>query len=1198
MDADGDGNVTASKKVFVSYGRSDASGLADQLAKDLATHALDPLAHYEPWKDRAEIRTGRAWAEQLARALNETDAVLAILTPSSVRTRGDGTSTTDSVCLDEISWARFQARKPILPVMAIPCTPPFEIFRLDYVDLTKWKDPTAYAAGLKRILEGLDAVLTGKWGNRATPDQLSPWDFGDYLDQKRAGFTGREWLFQEIDDQIRKRAQPAILIVGGPGTGKTAIVAESVHRNPDGRVLGFHCCQSATPETVNPSRFVRSLAGLIASRHPAYEAIVQQSPYRDVLSERACNDDPASAFDEGILAALATVGAPAPGAWTIIVDALDESLRGAIEGKPTIASLVAERLDRLPSWLTVIATSRPEKPLLESFAGINPLVLEASGTQNATDLRALAHARLTTPGLAQLVAASGQTTEWCVSKIADAADGNFLYAEQTLAGLERKLIGVDDLGKLPPGLRQQYRLFFDRQFADPAAWASVRPIFAALCAAQEPLATEELSAATAIAAPKDLAARLRTVSSYLRSTTGPTPRHTIFHSSLSEWFADETARGGPYAVAVVDGHRLLADGLFATFEADRFTVRPYALTHLGHHLCEVAKVVPAPEKATWHERIARFCLDTQITEARIDDPFGVDTTLRSALAAVAGSGSSASVGHVARLALGLTTFRRTRLDANRIFRLAEEGQVAQAVKELQLYEADVDWQDAARLVIAWLGHAKDPVTADALRKTAQRPARLAERVNAAFEKRAPIVQPIAEPVGEDTINEIFNRVGGGDDERVNPSMLWDQSAPPPARGHRDVEGTRYQAEFDAPKLVAFAELNPQVGDAKLRDYVALHSANAYRVYRNGSLWEILLAVARHKSQDWVRDMAKPILAAALAGAGREFGSAGPITVVGCRAAVDPGARGLLEAMQTQALEALGGLARERGRGDSWGEHRRTLCALAEVRQLVLNEPAGALAEKAFKIPTGYAGFQAPANLLVAETLAICGAPPGIIDPVLRSVFGAAHNVQDLVFCARTVSRVHALVDIWWPLALKGDTWLPATMDRFIRDPQAMEFCAQHKVGETYAKRRVVNPTSRLPAWLLAARSLEALARAYQWRLPDWQRVNPEVGAPDADLPDGSTVRVPDPRWAPLLASFFASRVLAAKAFTPAEKVRFVSRLVPVAVTNRTALDTLLARLILAARPRPADLDDLDASFTAYAIPEDAAAPSPATLAPT
>ncbi len=149
----------AAARVFLSYGRADASALADRLAHDLAQVRAGGRTCYAPWKDRVALVAGRSWADQIAAALGDTAVVLAVMSPHSVRSRADGHRTDDSVCLDEISFARFGARKPIVPVLAAPCTPPFEIFRLDYVDFTEWQRPAEYEAAFARLLDAIGAAL-------------------------------------------------------------------------------------------------------------------------------------------------------------------------------------------------------------------------------------------------------------------------------------------------------------------------------------------------------------------------------------------------------------------------------------------------------------------------------------------------------------------------------------------------------------------------------------------------------------------------------------------------------------------------------------------------------------------------------------------------------------------------------------------------------------------------------------------------------------------------------------------------------------------------------------------------------------------------------------------------------------------------------------------------------------------------------
>lgn len=63
---------------------------------------------------------------------------------------------------------------------------------------------------------------------------------------------------------------------------------------------------------------------------------------------------------------------------------------------------------------------------------------------------------------------------------------------------------------------------------------------------------------------------------------------------------------------------------------------------------------------------------------------------------------------------------------------------------------------------------------------------------------------------------------------------------------------------------------------------------------------------------------------------------------------------------------------------------------------------------------------------------------------------------------------------------------------------------------------------------------------------------------------GTTIHVLDPGLAPLLAARLAAETLVTPGRSDAERVALIRPLVPVAAANPTALDTVLAGLLLAA----------------------------------
>src|SRR5262249_8406726 len=116
-----EGTPTPRPRLFLSYGRGDAGDLADRLRVDLEASG------FEVWQDTRRIRSGRRWEREIEAGLGASEVVLALLSRHAVRraTDPDSPDGLDSVCLDEISFARFALRKPIVPVLVTPCRPPF-----------------------------------------------------------------------------------------------------------------------------------------------------------------------------------------------------------------------------------------------------------------------------------------------------------------------------------------------------------------------------------------------------------------------------------------------------------------------------------------------------------------------------------------------------------------------------------------------------------------------------------------------------------------------------------------------------------------------------------------------------------------------------------------------------------------------------------------------------------------------------------------------------------------------------------------------------------------------------------------------------------------------------------------------------------------------------------------------------------------
>jgi len=542
-------------RLFLSYGRRDAADLANRLRTD-----LEKLG-YEVWQDTRQIRAGKEWEEQIVDGLRSTQVVVALLSPHAVRRSTDTNSldNVDSVCLDELTFARFATPPtPIVPVMAIPCEPPFQVFRLDYVTMTKWmQSEVEYRLGFERLVAGIDAAVSGK------PQPLRRWhhclpvlDFATQLHEKRQGFIGREWLVDEIDAwRTASSSERALLIIGDPGIGKSAFVAEMIHLNPGGQVLAYHICRADDPETLRPATFLMSLTGMIAGRLPAFAGLLEAPHFQELFDPRTVSGRPAHVFDQGLIAALHQLPAPPEGIRYLLIDALDEALNVG-EGQLTIVSLLTTRLERFPAWLRIVATTRREPDVLNRLSGLRAASIDAHRQDNLDDIDRFIEARLQSPNLAERLAASRVPLAVAQQKLRTSAGGNFLYVSQALQDIERDNYSFDRLDELPSGLIGRYASFFERAFPSEASYAPARIVLEVMLAAQQPLTRPQIAGAVAFDSVYALNHVLSKLSTFLDAAADGV---RIYHKSLSDWLTGTASSASHrFIVSITSGHARLA----------------------------------------------------------------------------------------------------------------------------------------------------------------------------------------------------------------------------------------------------------------------------------------------------------------------------------------------------------------------------------------------------------------------------------------------------------------------------------------------------------------------------------------------------------------------------------------------------------------------------------------------------------------
>jgi hypothetical protein len=334
---------------------------------------------------------------------------------------------------------------------------------------------------------------------------------------------------------------------------------------------------------------------------------------------------------------------------------------------------------------------------------------------------------------------------------------------------------------------------------------------------------------------------------------------------------------------------------------------------------------------------------------------------------------------------------------------------------------------------------------------------------------------------------MVNRIRGG---KLDPELFGELIAGL-AAGAVGVSG--YASASDAPLLVAAALKHGDAGTALVDQYIEAHADYRYIEYRNRSLWFVLDAVLRgHPDAAWARERLRRILAAALTDSRvdlpRNAAHDGVPAASASRGGRCAPRAGCLACSRRRRRPLVDERARVR---DSWASHKRRLTALMELYWLVLRDgaTANAVLYEIRQLPMGFAGFQAPAVMHLADAVRACGMEvAGLHLAFAVDAVAAAHNIQDYHFCARMTARANALRR--WHAVPLGSDELRNVILRLAAAPGTLEFTSDHLAGETYAKRSG-NGSHNLPIdQAREARTLEQMVDVFKRPAVEFRRVNP------------------------------------------------------------------------------------------------------------
>ena len=549
--------------IFLSYAHRSERDEDFDISEDLVLlmkEALEGDGH-TVWIDKQGIRSGSQWRERITRAILAHTHFLSFLSRRSVREPG--------VCLNEIAIAVGSARQ-IQTVLAQPegsVAPPLTISHLQWHDFQHWRDiregrrqgengedwPTWFAQRMAGIREVLADAQNARVGGELQQlrDILDPRTFEARIVDKTEGFHGRAWLFEASREWLESSSARVFWLKASPGVGKSAFAASLAHRARSA-VVGFFMCdfQGRKDPEESAREAIRTLAFQMASRLPDYrlKLLYQQRVDAQKIESRTADE----LFEFLITDPLNRCGKiPESVRLCLVIDGLDEAGRNS--GGNALAELLVKHADRLPDWLGILITSRPEPYLEQMLKPLAGLSFDGQSDHNREDLADWIRQRLPQDW-------SETQRRVTVEAVLDKCAGTFLYLD--LVAKDPSL-SLSRPHELPDKLDGFFKQNFMRYFPDPVAYGeSTEPFLRLLAAAPGPLPAgmaQQLLGWN----PRQMALHVTEPMGSLLQVRGD--GWVFFHASLADWLADP-ARSGTHCLAG-SGAGLLGDFVWAGLRA-------------------------------------------------------------------------------------------------------------------------------------------------------------------------------------------------------------------------------------------------------------------------------------------------------------------------------------------------------------------------------------------------------------------------------------------------------------------------------------------------------------------------------------------------------------------------------------------------------------------------------------------------------
>ncbi|XP_046850511.1 uncharacterized protein LOC124443991 [Xenia sp. Carnegie-2017] len=180
----------------------------------------------------------------------------------------------------------------------------------------------------------------------------------------------REWLFEKVDtwfNDKNTKTSNVMILIAGPGVGKSVFAAEVCRRYSEKKKLAAcHFCKYNRSDYKNPRMLIESLASTMCDTILGFK-----SKLNEELQRKHSKESIADAFRVLLNDPLHSLEDHEP--MLLVIDALDES---QVDEKSELLELIEEEFNKLPQWIKVFITSRPELLVQKKFKKMDPVEIK------------------------------------------------------------------------------------------------------------------------------------------------------------------------------------------------------------------------------------------------------------------------------------------------------------------------------------------------------------------------------------------------------------------------------------------------------------------------------------------------------------------------------------------------------------------------------------------------------------------------------------------------------------------------------------------------------------------------------------------------------------------------------------------------------------------------------------------------------